>query len=211
MWESVAGPVVSMVAAATLIAPTPTPTPGPPVDATPVLTTAPFGALPGQQVTHTITISGTAALTAAVITLTTTADLDSITARAEPGRCTVSARTVVCELGDVRLAAGGTAPRVTITGRISPGEPRGALVRNRVTLTAAQFAGGSAQVASNAYLIPGADPTILESPGQTEAAVTIVPPHRRSMAAPAVAVLVAGAIAVGALLLARRRRRPGGT
>ncbi|MFE9690236.1 hypothetical protein [Micromonospora sp. NPDC005806] len=207
MWESVAGPMVSMTAAAMLIAPTPAP--ALPVDATPVLTTAPFGALPGQQVTHTVTISGMATLTAASITFTTTADLDSVIARAEPGQCTVSARTVVCDLGDVRLAAGGAAPRVTITGRISPDEPRGALVRNRVTLTATELPSDNAQVASNAYLIPGADPTIAEPPGQTEAAATSEPPHRRSMAAPAVAVLVAGALAVGVALLARRRRRPG--
>ncbi len=201
MWEPLAASMVGMTAAAVLIAPTPTP----PVDATPVLTTTPFGALPGQQVTHTVTISGTATLTAGRITFTTTADLDDVTARATPGQCTVSTRTVTCDLGDVRLAAGAAPPRVTITGRIRTGAEPGGLVRNRVTLTSAEFTDDEAQVASNAYLLPGSTPTSGEASRQS-AAVALDPPHRRSTLIAALAVLAAGALIVGAVLLARRRR-----
>ncbi|MCW3840581.1 hypothetical protein ONA70_10780 [Micromonospora yasonensis] len=208
MWEPLAASMAAMTAAAVLVAPTPTP----PVDATPVLTTAPFGALPGQQVTHTITISGTASLTDGQITFTTTADLEEVKVHAVPGRCTVAARTVVCDLGDVRLAAGAAAPRITITGRISAGDDAGAdvgaVVRNRVTLTAAEFTDDDAQVASNAYLLPGAAPTTT-APTRQQITVTADPGTRRSTLTVALAALAAAALVVGGALLARRRRHPG--
>ncbi|MFG2054364.1 hypothetical protein ACGFI9_10045 [Micromonospora sp. NPDC048930] len=204
MWEPLAASMVGLTAAAMLIAPTP----APPVDATPVLTTTPFGALPGQQVTHTVTISGTATLTAGRITFTTTADLDDVTVHATPGQCEVSPRTVTCDLGDVRLAAGAAPPRITITGRIRAGADPGGLVRNRVTLTAAEFADDDAQVASNAYLLPGSEPTSGEVSRQA-ATLPSDPPHRRSAVVAALAVLLAGALVVAAVLLARRRRPPG--
>lgn len=197
--------MVSIAAAAVLIAPTPTPTSR--VDATPVLTTTPFGALPGQLVTHTITISGTATLTAGRITFTTTAELDDLSVHATPGRCAVSALTVTCDLGDVRLAAGTAPPRVTITGRIQTGAAPDGLVRNRVTLTSAEFADDDAQVASNAYLLPGSAPTSAKATLQEIAATD--PPHRRSTLTAALVALVAAALVVGGALLVRHRRRPG--
>ncbi|SCG69366.1 hypothetical protein [Micromonospora inositola] len=203
MWESVAAPVVGLMAAVAAAAPTPTP--ARPVDAAPVLTSTPFGALPGQRVTHTVTISGNGTLTAARVTFTTSADLDDVTARAEPGRCTASPRTVVCELGDLRLGTAPAVPRITITGRVRPGAPPGALVRNRVTVTSVESAATGAQIASNAYLLPGATPT--DPPLESSAAATEMPPPGRSMRVPAVtAVVLAGAVVVGTLLTRRRRR-----
>lgn len=192
------------ITAVTLLAgPTP-----PPVDATPVLTTTPFGALPGQQVTHTVTIAGTATLTAGRVTFTTTAGLADIAVRAEPGRCAVSSHTVVCDLGDVRLAAGAAAPRITITGRIREGAAPDGLVRNRVTLTSAEFTGDDVQVASNAYLLPGSTPTSAAvAPSLREVAAE--PPHRRSSTPVTLAVLGVAVLALGVAVLVRRRRRPG--
>ncbi|WP_406045211.1 hypothetical protein OG799_12510 [Micromonospora sp. NBC_00898] len=208
MWESVAAPVVSLLAALATTAPTPTPTPVPPVDAAPVLTSTPFGALPGQRVTHTITISGGGTLTNTRVTFTTTADLDGATARAEPGRCTASPRTVVCELGDLRLGSAPAVPRITITGRVRPGVPPGTVVRNRVSVTSLESAATGAQFASNAYLLPGATATPTDPALESPAVASEVTPSGRSTWVPAVAaVMVAGAIAVGALLTRRRRLR----
>lgn len=203
MWRLLAASMVGMSAAAVLAAPTPTTS----VDATPVLTTTPFGALPGQQVTHTVTVAGTASLTAGRITFTTTADLEEITVRAEPGRCSVSSSTVVCDLGDVRLAAGAAPPRVTITGRIRDGAAPSGLVRNRVTLTAAEFTDDEGQVASNAYLLPGSAPTSAEA--SLQAVATEPAPPRRASLAVALSVLGGAVLAVGLAVLTRRRRRPG--
>ena len=209
MWESVAAPVVGLLAAVAGGVPTPTPTP--PVDAAPVLTSTPFGALPGQRVTHTVTIAGNGSLTNARVTFTTTADLDGITARAAPGRCAVSPRTVVCDLGDLRLGGAQAAPRVTITGQVRPGAPPGAVVRNRVTVTSVESTGTGALVASNAYLLPGSTATPSDPPLESPAMATEVSPPGRSLRLPAVAaVVVAGTLAAVALLT-RRRRRPGPT
>ncbi|MBM0226905.1 MULTISPECIES: hypothetical protein [Micromonospora] len=204
MWESVAAPVVGLLAAVAVAAPTPTP--ARPVDAAPVLTSTPFGALPGQQVTHVVTISGGGTLTNTRVTFTTTADLDGVTASAEPGRCTASPRTVVCELGDLRLGTAPSVPKITIAGRVRPGVPPGTLVRNRVSVTSVESTATGAQFASNAYLLPGATATptdpALESPVASEAL-----PGGRSMRVPAVAaVVVAGAVAAAAVLTRRRLR-----
>jgi hypothetical protein len=205
MWESVAAPVVGLMAAVAAAAPTPPPSP--PVDAAPVLTSTPFGALPGQQVTHTVTISGMATLTATRVTFTTTADLDGVTARAEPGQCAPSPRTVVCDLGDLRLGTAAGVPRITITGRVRPGAPPGTLVRNRVTVTSVESAATGAQIASNAYLLPGSTATPTDPPLESPAVASEVPPDGRSMRVPAIAAVVVGAVAAGALLTRRRLRR----
>ncbi|MEU8264374.1 hypothetical protein AB0C02_27600 [Micromonospora sp. NPDC048999] len=206
MWESVATPVVGLMAAMAATAPTPTPSPA--VNFAPVLTSTPFGALPGQRVTHTVTISGTGALTSTRVTFTTTADLDDVTARAEPGDCTTSPRTVVCDLGDLSLGTTAGAPRITISGRVRPGTPPGAVVRNRVTVTAVESATTGAPVASNAYVLPGPTPPPTDPPLESPAEATGVPPPSGPARVPAVVALaVAVAAAVGALLLVRRRRR----
>jgi len=208
MWESVAASVVGLTAAVAPAAPTPTASPAPVVNFAPVLTSTPFGALPGQRVTHTVTISGTGALTAARVTFTTTADLDDVTAQAEPGGCTTSPRTVVCDLGDLTLGATPGAPRVTISGRVRPGAPPGAVVRNRVTVTSVESATTGAQVASNAYLFPGPTHPPSDPPLESPVAGPGAPSSSGSTRVPAVvAMVVAGAAAVGTLLLARRRRR----
>lgn len=194
-----------MMAAATgaVLAPTPSPT----VAAAPVLTSTPFGALPGQRVTHTVTISGQGTLTAARVTFTTTADLDGVTARADQGRCAVSARTVVCDLGDLRLNAGSPEPRITITGRVHPDTPPGTLIRNRVGVTSAQST--ATGVTSNAYLLPGSSRTPTDQPRQeSQPTATKAEPTGGSMWVPVVAaVVVAGAVAIGAVLARRRMRR----
>ncbi|MCI4066001.1 hypothetical protein MRQ36_27010 [Micromonospora sp. R77] len=208
MWESVAGPVVGLLAAVVGAAPAPTPTvTGATVDAAPVLTSTPFGALPGQRVTHTVTIAGNGTLTGARVTFTTTADLDGVSARVTPGRCAVSPRTVVCELGDLRLGGAQGPPRITVTGLVRPGSPPGTLVRNRVTVTSVETTAGSALVASNAYLLPGATTAPADPPLASSAAATRTSPTGRSGWLPAGAAVVLGG-ALGAIaLLARRRRR----
>src|SRR5260370_26845228 len=76
--------------------------PSPVVNVVPVLTSTPFGASPGQPVTHTVTLSGTGVVPAVRVTFTTTVGLDGVRAAASSGGCTVvTAPTVVCELGDV--------------------------------------------------------------------------------------------------------------
>ncbi|MFU8875375.1 hypothetical protein [Micromonospora sp. SL4-19] len=177
------------------------------MDATPVLTSTPFGALPGQRVTHTVTIAGTAALAAARITFTTTADLEAVTARAEPGWCGVTAREVVCDLGDVRLATGSPAPRVTITGKVRSDAAPGAVVRNLVSLTSEELPEDEAQIASNAYLVPGSTPTPIDPPPGPEAAAAANPTPARSMRGPTAVALVAAGVAAAGVLLTRRRLR----
>ncbi|MEH1057189.1 hypothetical protein V6U89_18545 [Micromonospora sp. CPCC 206171] len=205
MWESIAAPAVGLMAALATAVPTPSPSP----DAAPVLTSAPFGALPGQQVTHTVTVSGSGTLTTTRVTFTTTVDLDGVTARAEPGRCAASPRTVVCDLGDLRLGA-GAAPRITISGRVRPGAPPGTVVRNRVDVTSAETTATGARTTSNAYLLPGATATPTDPPPRSPAMASEDRPPGRSMRVPAVAAAVAGAVAAAALLARRRlRRRPG--
>ncbi len=198
-------PVVGLMAAVATGAPTPTPSPV--VNFAPVLTSTPFGALPGQRVTHTVTIAGTGALTAAQVTFTTTADLDDVTARAEPGGCTTSPRTVVCELGDLSLGTTAGSPRITISGRVRPGAPPGAVVRNRVTVTSVESATADAPVASNAYLLPGPTPPPTDPPLASPAEATRVPPSGPTRVPAIVAMVGAAAAAVGTLLLGRRRRR----
>ena len=207
MWESVAASVAGMMGAVAAAAPAPPPAPA--VDAMPVLTSTPFGALPEQGVTHTVTISGRGTLTGTRVTFTTTVDLDGVIAKAEPGRCAASPRTVVCDLGDLLLGAAAAAPRITITGRIRPGVPPGTLVRNRVSVTSVESTATDPHTTSNAYLLPGATAkakataTGLEAP----AAASGVRPPERSLRVPAVAAVVFIAIAAGILLTRRRLRR----
>ncbi|WP_446209738.1 hypothetical protein [Micromonospora sp. IBSANI012] len=206
MWESIAAPAVGLMAAMAAAVPTPPPS----VDAAPVLTSTPFGALPGQQVTHTVTISGSGTLTKTKVTFTTTVDLDGVTARAEPGRCAASPRTVVCDLGDLRLGTAGAAPRITISGRVRPGAAPGTVVRNRVGVTSVETTATGARTTSNAYLLPGSTATPTDPPLGSTAMASEVPPSGRSMRVPAIAAAVAGAVAAAALLARRRlRRRPG--
>ncbi|MFC8616654.1 hypothetical protein ACFT9M_09590 [Micromonospora purpureochromogenes] len=205
MWESISAPAVGLMAALAAAVPTPPPS----VDAAPVLTSTPFGALPGQQVTHTVTISGSGTLTTTRVTFATTVDLDGVTARADPGRCAASPRTVVCDLGDLRLGGAGAAPRITISGRVRPGAPPGTVVRNRVGVTSVETTATGARTTSNAYLLPGATATPTDPPLRSPAMASEDPPGR-SMRVPAVAAVVVGAVAAAALLVRRRlRRRPG--
>ncbi|NES27966.1 hypothetical protein GCE86_09620 [Micromonospora terminaliae] len=209
MWESVAASVAGVVVAVAGTAPASPPAPA--VDATPVLTSTPFGALPAQGVTHTVTISGRGTLTATRVTFTTTADLDGIIARAEPGRCAASPRIVVCDLGDLLLGAAAAVPRITITGRIRPGVPPGTLVRNRVSVTSAESTVTDSHIASNAYLLPGSTATATTAATdpalETPAVANEVRPPEGSLRTPVVAAVVVSAVAAGILLARRRLRR----
>lgn len=207
MWESVAASVAGVMGAVAAAAPAPLPAPA--VDATPVLTSTPFGALPEQGVTHTVTISGRGTLTATRVTFTTTVDLDGVIARAEPGRCAASPRIVVCDLGDLLLGAAAAAPRITITGRIRPGVPPGTVVRNRVSVTSVESTATNPHIASNAYLLPGstATATATDPPLESPAVASEVRPPGRSLRVPAVAAVMVGAVAAGTLLTRRRLRR----
>ncbi|MFU8876340.1 hypothetical protein [Micromonospora sp. SL4-19] len=209
MWESVAASVAGMMGAVAAAAPAPPPAPA--VDATPVLTSTPFGALPEQGVTHTVTISGRGTLTATRVTFTTTADLDGVIAQAEPGRCAASPRVVVCDLGDLLLGAATAVPRITITGRIRPGVPSGTLVRNRVSVTSVESTATDPQIASNAYLLPGstatATATATDPALEPPAVASDVRPPGRSLRVPAVAAVMVSVVAAGILLARRRLRR----
>ncbi|MEH0820778.1 MULTISPECIES: hypothetical protein [unclassified Micromonospora] len=207
MWESFAAPVVGLLAA---LAAAPSSSPSPPVDAAPVLASTPFGALPGQQVTHTVTLSGSGTLTTTRVTFTTTVDLDGVTARAEPGRCAASPRTVVCDLGDLRLSPTAASPRITISGRVRPGAPPGTVVRNRVDVTSLESTATGARTASNAYLLPGSPAAPTAAPPASPAMAGEVPPPGRSPRLPAVAAVgaaIAAAVVAAALLMRRRLRR----
>jgi hypothetical protein len=148
----------------------PTPTPSGALDVVPVLTSTPFGATSGQQVTHTITLSaaGTGTVPAVRVTFRTTAGLDGVTARASPGSCpTVTGTSVVCELGNLTFPG---APSVTVTGTVGRGLVPGALVQNlvEVTLPAPDGNPGNDTV-SNAYLIPGASASTVARPSAAAA------------------------------------------
>ncbi|WP_426507410.1 hypothetical protein ACPPVO_54490 [Dactylosporangium sp. McL0621] len=178
------------------------------VDVVPVLTSAPFGAVDGQLVTHTILVSGTGTgnLTGVRLTFSTTVGLDGVAASASQGACSiVDALTVVCELGVVDFPnADAAPPRVMITGTVKPGTARGALVRNLVNVTSEPpDADVSNNAASNAYLIPGSNgsPTSRPSAARSSDSVGRRPGYLVPVAA---AVLVLGALAT--LILLRRRR-----
>ena len=193
-------------------APGPAPAPSSRVDVVPVLTSTPFGAGPGQQVRHLITLSGTGAGTVAAVrvTYTTTVDLTGAAAKASPGRCAVSARTVVCDLGDLRFAADATKPTIMITGTIGPGAAPGTLVQNRVSVDSPQFATKSAnQVASNAYLVSGssAAPASRSTAVAHSAVAPAQSPWRSGPATVIATLLVCAAVALGGLVVLRRRRQ----
>lgn len=131
------------------------------VDLVLVLTSAPFGAVGGQPVTHTISVTGTGTGSASAVrvTFSTTIALDGASATTTQGTCSVAdPRTVTCELGLVNLPGTDTAPpKVTISGTVTPGAARGALVQNLVKVASDPAdADTSNNAASNAYLIPGA-------------------------------------------------------
>jgi Domain of unknown function DUF11 len=178
------------------------------VDLVPALTSAPFGAVGGQAVTHTILVSGGGTGTAAGVrvTFTTTTGLDGAAASATQGRCSVTDKlTVVCELGTVDFPAADTAPpKVTITGTVTPGSVPGTLVQNLVTVAAEPAdTNVSNNSTSNAYLIPGPSGAVTSRPPATSSSggTTRGP---RYLAPVAAGVLVFGVLA-GVLVLRRRR------
>ncbi|HEX6499294.1 MAG TPA: hypothetical protein VF054_09725 [Micromonosporaceae bacterium] len=177
--------------------------PSPPVSVVPVLTSQPFGAAPGRRVTHTITLSGggTGTAPAVRVTFTTTVDLDNLATSARPGRCTHTARSVVCDLGDLRFPA-ATPPTITITGTIHSPTESGALVENKV---AVQVAGSTTadQVVSNAYLVASPTPGTPSTP--TPRAAARRPADRTPVLAGAVAAVLVAAGALGFLRLRARR------
>ncbi|MGI5186364.1 hypothetical protein ACQEVZ_60015 [Dactylosporangium sp. CA-152071] len=130
------------------------------VDLVPVLTSTPFGAVGGQSVTHTILVSatGTGNATGVRLTFSTTVGLDGVAVSASQGHCSVvDTAAVVCELGVVDFPnADAAPPKVTITGTVKPGIPRGTLVQNLVKVASEPpDADVSNNAATNAYLIPG--------------------------------------------------------
>jgi hypothetical protein len=179
------------------------------VDLVPVLTSAPFGAVGGQPVTHTIVVSGTGTgnVTGVRVTFTTTVGLDRVVASPSQGRCSMADdRTVVCDLGVVGFPTADTAPpKVTISGTVKPGSVRGALVQNLVTVASEPAdADVSNNAASNAYLIPG------PSDGPTVGPVAAPSPGDTARTPGYLAPVIAGVLAFGALagvVLLRRRRR----
>jgi hypothetical protein len=182
-------------------------------DVTPVLTSTPFGAAAGQSVTHTITLSGTGALTSVRITFTTTVGLDGVTASASSGTCPiVTALTVVCELGNAELSAAGTAtPEVTVRGTVHVGTAPGTLVQNLVNVTLGEpDADPSNNLANNAYLIAGGAPaqvrasaSAADTASPSGAATRLVNP----VPVLAAALLLAGLAAARLIVVWRRHRR----
>ncbi len=170
------------------------------VDLLPELTSAPFGAVGGQSVTHTVLVSGTGTgnITGVRVTFTTTVDLEKVAATSTQGHCSIAdARTVVCDLGTVNLPT--TRPKVTITGIVKPGTGPGVLVQNLVNVTSSD-ADPTNNAASNAYLIPGTTEKPATAPAPAASR------QRPSYLVPVAAgVLVAGALA--SVILVRRRRR----
>lgn len=175
-------------------------------DVTPVLTSTPFGALPGQRVTHTITlaVTGGGAVPGVRVTFTTSADLVLVAAHTSAGRCpTVGARTVVCDLGTLSGPA-----TVRVQGVLAAGTAPGALVSNVVTVSSARpDANPADDRADNAYLLPPPTATASNSPaasarpaGASERSTRTGRPVLALVAAVALAALVAGG------LLVRRRR-----
>jgi hypothetical protein len=194
------------------------------VDLVPMLTSAPFGAVGGQSVTHTILISsnGTAgngsagastagaaigSVTGVRVTFTTTVGLDGIVANTSQGHCAVvDQRTVTCDLGVVDFPTADAAPpKITISGTVTPGSVRGTLVQNLVKVTSETSDSDlSNNVASNAYLIPGPSDSPASRP--TVARSSRGTARRSGYLVPAAAgVLVLGAL-VSVILLRRRRR-----
>ncbi len=202
------------VAVAALGAPVPAAAAAGAVDPVPVLTSMPFGAAPGQRVTHTITLSGsgTGPASAVRVTFTTTVDLDGPVARTTSGRCTVvSARAIACDVGNLRFPA-AVPPTIAIIGTVHGAAP-GALVQNRVTVQSAHPAADPAgEVVSNAYLIAGAGTPPTARPTARGYAVAAHPgPRGRPSAVVTAAVtagLAAAVLALVGLLMFRRRRTP---
>jgi hypothetical protein len=181
------------------------------VDLVPALTSAPFGAVGGQSVTHTILVSGsgTGSVPGVRVTFTTTVGLDGAAASTSQGRCSIADKlTVLCELGAVDFPTADTAPpKVTITGTVTPGSVPGTVVQNLVTVASEPAdSNASNNSTSNAYLIPG------PSGGPTSRPPAASPGDDAADAGPgylapvAAGVLVFGVLA-GVLVLWRRRRR----
>ncbi len=177
-------------------------------DVVPVLTSTPFGVLPGQRVTHTIALSvtGTGVVAGVRVSFTTSVGLEPVTATASVGRCpTVEARAVVCELGDLARPA-----TVRVEGVLSPGTGPGALVSNVVTVsTNRPDSDPTDNRVSNAYLLPA--PTAASSspaPSARPGTVGSRPVRSGRPMLAALAALAAGIVAalVPAGLLLRRRR-----
>jgi LPXTG-motif cell wall-anchored protein len=213
---AVAAPVPAAALRAAAV-PVPAATATAALDLAPVLTSTPFAAAPGQQVTHTLTLSaaGTGALSSVRVTFTTTVNLDGVTANASAGSCPiVTPLTIVCELGDLNFPdTGAESPKVTITGTVRPGTAAGTVIQNLVNVTSGTPDSVPADnVASNAYLIGGAGATPSGEPAGSAA------PARRTSGeatrggdrAPVIALLglaALAALAAAALILVRRRRR----
>jgi hypothetical protein len=180
------------------------------------LTSAPFAAAPGRLVKHTITLSatGTGSVTAVRVTFTTTVGLDGVKASASPGGCpTVTALTVVCDLGNLDFsAADAAAPTVTITGTVHSGTAPGTLVQNLVDVTSQRRgADPTNHAVSNAYLVAGASaaPVGASTSGPS---VASRPSGRAARTPPKpapvlVALLAFGVVAAASLIIAWRRRR----
>jgi hypothetical protein len=179
------------------------------VDLVPALTSAPFGAVGGQSVTHTILVSGngTGAVAGARVTFTTTVGLDGAAASTTQGSCSVvDALTVVCELGAVDFPTADAAPpKVTISGTVTPKAARGTLVQNLVKVSSAPSdSDASNNAASNAYLIPGPSggPASRPAAAPSSSGTAPTPGYLVPVAA---GVLVVGALA--GIFVVRRRRR----
>ncbi len=164
------------------------------VDTRPVLTSTPFGAGPGQRVTHTIALSGTADVTTVRVTFTTTVDLQGMSVTVNQGRCEVTdPRTVGC---DLRFSA---AARITITGTLS-GAPTGAVVQNWVDV----HAGATQTSASNAYLVPTNGNA---RPSASRSAAAHRPGGSAVMLSVGAAALAGLAVGLAGVILRRRGRR----
>jgi hypothetical protein len=200
---------VRLVSAAVALAgPVPALPPPNGVDLVPVLTSTPFGAIGGQQVTHTILVSatGTGNATGVRLTFSTTVGLDGVAVSASQGHCSVvDTATVVCELGVLDFPnADAAPPKVTITGTVKPGILRGSLVQNLVNVASEPpDADVSNDTASNAYLIPGLSGSPTSRPNTARSSDG--PGRRLGYLVPVTAaVLVLGALA--SFILFRRRR-----
>jgi hypothetical protein len=185
--------------------------PSPPAGVSPVLASTPFGAVPGRQVTHTVTLSGTGVVAAVRVTFTTTVGLDGVTAAASNGACpVVTALRVVCDFSGVDLSS-GTAPTMTISGTVHPGTAPGTLVQNVVTVGSPGGDGDRAtDVVSNAYLVAAgnASPPAAPTGGADPSHRTADAYHAQTNPLPTVgAALALVGLAVGGLLLRLRRRR----
>ena len=201
---------VSFVGVAVALAgPVAAPAPSGGVDLVPVLTSAPFGAVGGQSVAHTIVVSGTGTgnVTGVRITFTTTVGLDGAVASTTQGSCAIADKlTVACDLGIVAFPTADAAPpKITINGTVTPGSARGTLVQNLVKVASEPLdADASNNAASNAYLIPGPSERPTSRPAAAPSSAGTA--RRPGYLAPVTAgVLVCGALA-GVILLRRRHR-----